>query len=126
MIAIAALLLLAADASDPSGLWVNPARSVTISIAPCAANADRWCGKVVEASAKASADTRRATGKELVGMMLVRDMVPAGPNHWRGTVIVPDKKQTVRGALRRVGGALEVKGCAARVICKKQRWTRAS
>lgn len=125
MIALAALLLIAANDESPAGRWTNPSRTLTIAIAPCASTGAHWCGKVVAASAKASADTRRATGKELVGMTLLRDMAAVGPGHWRGTVIIPDKHQTVRGALRLVGGALEVKGCAMRVVCKKQRWSRA-
>jgi len=121
---IAALLLMAASSDDPSGRWASPSGNVTIAIAPCASQAALWCGTVVKASEKAVADTRRTTGRSLVGMMLVKDMRLVGPGHWRGSVTVPDKKTTVRGALRLTGGGLEVKGCAARVICKRQVWKR--
>jgi uncharacterized protein (DUF2147 family) len=82
---------------------------------------------VTAASPKAIADTRRASGRALVGMTLVRDMRSVGRAHWRGLVEVPDRKVTARGALRLVGhDVLEVKGCGlGGVVCKTQRWRRA-
>ena len=109
---------------DLAGRWISPTGNVTIAMAPCGSNGAAWCGTVVEASAEAIADTRRASGRNLIGMTLVREMKSVGANHWRGTVVIPDRKQSVRGALRLVGSSLEVKGCAARVICKRQRWRR--
>lgn len=122
-----AFLLLAAAAASPAGVWTSPTGSITIRIAPCPSATDRWCGTVIAASDRATADTARASGRELVGMMLVRNMRPVGAGHWRGTVEVPDRKVTARGALRLIGSdLLEVKGCAlGGVVCKTQRWRRA-
>lgn len=120
-----ALLLLAAAAS-PAGSWTSPTGSITIRIAPCADAPARWCGRVTAASDKAIADTRKASSRDLIGMMLVRDMRPIGPGHWRGTIEVPDRKMRAKGALRLVGDdVLEVKGCSlGGVMCKSQRWHR--
>jgi uncharacterized protein (DUF2147 family) len=118
---------LAAAASTPEGDWTSPTGSITIRIAPCEPAAARWCGTVIAASDRAIADTRAAGGRELVGMMLVRDMRRVGPGHWRGLIEVPDQKVTARGALRLVGDdALDVKGCGlGGIVCKSQRWRRA-
>ena len=119
-----ALAALAGGSDALAGRWTSPSGHVTIAMAPCGGNAATWCGTVVDASAEAVADTRRASGRNLIGMTLVRDMRRVGPDHWRGTVVIPDQKHVVRGALRLIGPSLEVKGCAARVICKRQRWRR--
>ena len=124
---LAFFLLAAASTASPAGDWSSPSGSITIRIAPCAAAADRWCGTVLRASERAIADTRKASGRDLVGMLLVRDMRQVGAAHWRGTVEVPDRKVTTKGALRLVGDdVLEVKGCTlGGVVCKSQRWRRA-
>ena len=116
----------AASDATPEGRWTSPSGSITIEIAPCPATSARYCGTVVKASAKAVSDTRKASGTDLVGSMLVRDMRLVRPGHWRGTIIIPDRGQKVSGAIRIAGDKLEVKGCTAGgIICKAQRWGRA-
>jgi len=124
---LAFILLAAAVPTTPAGTWISPTGHITIEIAPCAASAERWCGTVTHASDRAIADTRAASGRNLIGMVLVRNMRSAGRSHWRGQILVPDRKVTANGALRLSGSdTLLVKGCAlGGVVCKSQRWRRA-
>src|SRR5688500_12465270 len=96
---LAAIALLAGAtpaAAEPDlfGLWRNPKNSVHVDIRPCGGSA---CGYVVWASPKAQADARKGSGRELVGMQLLRDFAPTGRN-WRGKVFVPDLNRTFTGS----------------------------
>ena len=124
---LAALALLigatpAAAEPDLFGLWRNPKNSVHVDIRPCGGSA---CGYVVWASEKAQADARKGSGRELVGMQLLRDFAPSGGS-WRGKVFVPDLNRNFTGAARMLDdNHLEARGCLiANAICKKQVWTR--
>jgi uncharacterized protein (DUF2147 family) len=114
----------AASAAEPDvfGVWRNPKNTVHLDIRPCGPTA---CGYVVWAAPKAQADARRGSGKELVGMQLLRDFAPAGRS-WRGKVFVPDMNITLSGAARPIDGShLEAKGClVGGLICKAQVWSR--
>ena len=111
-----------ASAADLYGRWKNPKNSVHVDIRPCGESA---CGYVVWASEKAQEDARRGSGKELVGMQLLRDFKPSGKG-WRGKVFVPDLNRTFSGAARlKDDEHMEAKGClVAGVLCKEQVWTR--
>lgn len=111
-----------ASAAELYGRWKNPKNSVHVDIRPCGESA---CGYVVWASEKAKEDARRGSGRELVGMQLLRDFKPSGKG-WRGKVFVPDLNRTLSGAARLVDGErMEARGClVAGVLCKEQVWTR--
>jgi len=125
--ALALVLSPAASAAQAApdglfGVWRNPKDSVHLDIRSCGESA---CGYVVWASAKAQADARRGSGKELVGLQLLRDFTH-GKGAWRGRVFVPDLNRTLAGSARRVDdGHLEAQGCLlAGILCKRQIWTR--
>jgi uncharacterized protein (DUF2147 family) len=123
-LAILASLAVSAQASaaDLFGVWRNPKNSVHLDIRPCGASA---CGYVVSASANAQADARRGSGRELIGLQLLRDFGPV-KDGWRGKVFVPDLNLTLTGSARLLDtGHLEARGCLlGSVLCKKQVWTR--
>jgi len=111
-----------ASAAELFGRWKNPKNSVHVDIRPCGESA---CGYVVWASDKAKEDALRGSGRELVGMQLLRDFKPTDKG-WRGKVFVPDLNRTFSGAARLLDHQhMEAKGCLlAGVICKEQVWTR--
>ena len=122
---LAGLAFSTAASASPTelfGVWRNPKGSVHLEIRPCAEVA---CGYVVWASAEAKADVRRGSGKELVGLQLLRDFTPS-KSGWRGKVYVPDLNITLGGTARAIDvDHLEARGCLVTgVICKKQIWTR--
>lgn len=111
-----------ASAADLFGRWKNPKNSVHVDIRPCGASA---CGVVVWASERAKEDVRKGSGRELVGLQLLRDFAPSGAG-WRGKVYVPDINRTFSGTARLLDDQrMEARGClVAGAFCKKQVWTR--
>ena len=127
---LAALVLAATPAlgaplaASPAGTWTNPKHSVTVRIAACGGGV--WCGRVTAASAKAKADALAGSGRPLVGATLMQDFRADGGGGWKGTLIIPDIRQTAEATMRLAGrGAIEIKGCGmGGLVCKTQVWTR--
>jgi uncharacterized protein (DUF2147 family) len=115
----------ASAAAEPAtifGTWRNPKDSVHVDIRPCGPSA---CGYVIWATPKARDDARRGSGRELVGLQLLREFSLVG-NAWRGKVFVPDMNVTLGGAARPLDADhLEARGCViGKVLCKAQVWSR--
>lgn len=112
-----------AQASTPSGVWANPAKSVHVTFKPCG---KAICGTVIWASAKAKADVARGSGGQLVGSTLFDHFVEDGRGRWRGEVLVPDIGQRVSGTITLVDPRTLIgEGCLfAGLGCKSQTWTR--
>ncbi len=111
-------------ASPIEGRWTNPARSVTVRIAPCGPAA--MCGRVVGATPEAMAKAAAAGTPRLIGTELMSRLVPVGEGAWRGEFFVPDRNMRAPGELRLIGPrALEIEGCAmSGLLCKTQLWAR--
>ncbi len=121
----AALFASPAIAASPiEGRWTNPARTVTVRIAPCGQRAH--CGRVISASPDAKAKAAAAGTPRLIGTELMSRLVPVGEGAWSGDFFVPDRNVRAPGELRLLGPrTLEIEGCAvAGLLCKSQRWTR--
>lgn len=104
------------------GTWQNPSGSVRIRASTCG---PKVCGTVVFANDKAKADARRGGTDPLIGTQLFEEFTARGPNQWRGRVFVPDMNRRVTGtATLQDENTIRVEGCAARVICRNQVWTR--
>jgi len=114
-----------ADTGEPGlfGLWRNPKDTVHVEIRNCGPSA---CGVVVWASPKAQQAARKGSGKELVGLQILRDFARRGDDIWRGSVFVPDLNLTLSGTARLVDeDRLEAKGClVGGLFCKSQVWYR--
>ena len=110
-------------ASPIEGEWANPARSVTVRIAPCSRS---LCGRVIRASPDAKAKAAAAGTPRLVGTELMSRLVPVGEGAWSGDFFVPDRNVRAPGELHLLGPrTLEIEGCAAAgFLCKTQQWTR--
>lgn len=104
------------------GTWRNPSGSVRIRAARCG---ELVCGTIVFANEKAKADARRGGTDPLIGTQLFEEFAANGPRSWRGRVFVPDMNRRVTGTATLVDeNSIRVEGCAARVICRNQVWTR--
>ena len=105
------------------GDWTNPARSVTVHIAPCGAT---LCGRVIRASGEARAKAADGGTPRLIGTELMSDLRPAGAGAWHGSFFVPDRNIRADGELRLVSAnAITIEGCAVGgLLCKSQRWAR--
>lgn len=79
----------------------------------------------MHANAKAQADAARGGTPNLIGTQLFEEFTARGPRQWRGRVFVPDMNRRVTGTATLVDeNSIRVEGCAARVICRNQVWTR--
>lgn len=106
------------------GTWQNPSGSVRIRASRCGSVV---CGTIVFANDKAKADAKRGGTDPLIGTQLFEEFTARGPNQWRGRVFVPDMNRRVTGtATLETPNTIRVEGCAARVICRNQVWTRVS
>jgi uncharacterized protein (DUF2147 family) len=104
------------------GTWRNPSGSVRIRASRCG---NVVCGTIVFANDKAKADAKRGGTDPLIGTQLFEEFTARGPNQWRGRVFVPDLNRRVTGtATLETPNTIRVEGCAAKVICRNQVWTR--
>jgi len=112
-----------ASATAKSGLegrWKNGA--MEILIAPCG---DGLCGRVVKASAKQQAKSRRGSGTKLLGARVIDNIRPSGPGKWNANVFVATKDMNARGTIVQAGpDRLTVRGCVLAILCKTTHWDR--
>lgn len=107
-LALAAVLAFAAPtlAAEPIlGRWLSPGGRV-VEVKDCGG---RYCATVV---------TGKYRGKS-VGTM------SGSGGDYNGTVTDPRDDRTYNGSATVDGSQLTLEGCALKVICKTQRWTRA-
>ena len=110
-----------AQESSIEGRWRSPGGNSIIDIAPCGSS---LCGTVAWASDKAKKDAAKATDK-LIGTQLLTGLEERKPGRWQGKLFVPDKNMRVTAKIQLVGpGQLKVSGCAAKVLCNSQVWSR--
>ena len=129
---IGAVLAMAAAAQVPApvavipaieGQWHNLTNSVEVRIGPCG---KALCGWATRASPEAEAAAKSGGTPELVGTMLLRDLVPSGKNRWTGTLFVPDRNLTVWSSVTLADpGTIAMRGCLVpNFLCKSQTWKR--
>lgn len=111
---------LPASADPVFGLWqteVDDGAYAHVKIDACG---DKICGVFVR--------TFKAEGEyesENLGKMVVKNMVPKGTNHYRGTVWRPSNNKDYIGKIDLKGDTLFLKGCVAGgLFCAKQTWVR--
>jgi uncharacterized protein (DUF2147 family) len=129
-------LALAPAAADPIGTWRTENDRSLVRIATCGAG---LCGTVVSLKEpndpetgkpktdKFNADTSKRT-RSLIGVAILLNAKPSGPNKWVGQVYNAEDGKTYDGTLTEVSPtSLKLEGCAlAGFICKSQIWTRAN
>ncbi len=131
--AAAALALAAAPAyaaeSDVTGLWRTPDRGGLIEITACGAGKKRGiCGKVLGGESGDPLDSLNKDpalrGRSLIGIMLFRDLRPAGAA-WKGRIYNPDDGNTYDVTLTpRSPTRMDVRGCIVWPLCRGKDWVR--
>lgn len=127
---LCAALASTAQADEVHGIWQSEAGDtgsfILVEIAPCATDAAKLCGIIIDTGnvVPANADPKRR--EELVGKFVIRDMEPDGAGEWdNGTIWAPDDDKTYDSKMQLKDGTLEVSGCVlAGLICRGQDWTR--
>ena len=107
-----------AAAPSPQGVWrTQPGPkggSMNVEVAPCGGAGETLCGVVV--------GTFNMNRPDLMGITLIRDMVPDGEGGWSGEIYAPDKG-TFDSRMQIEGSELKVEGCML-TICRSQIWSR--
>jgi uncharacterized protein (DUF2147 family) len=121
----ATLPVLAAAQAPLTGQWTNPKGSVVVRLVPCGS---AMCGVVVHASEHAKESARKGGTPNLVGTRILTGLRPSGDGSFKGQVFDPKRNIHAPATVRMLGpDALSVEGCAfLGLVCKEQRWTRAS
>jgi uncharacterized protein (DUF2147 family) len=106
-----------------TGVWHNTNNTVHIKAAPCGTN---MCATVVWADEKTKA-TVAASGRDIIGMQLLRDFRQTGPSEWKGSVYVPDRNMTITGTITMLDRTtLKAVGCFLGMFCQTRHWSRIS
>ena len=126
VIAIAAtLMLVAAPASAQAleGQWTNYKKNVVVEVERCGS---AYCGRVVQASARAKEKARKGGTPNLVGTQILTGLKPIGEGRFRGRAFVPKRNIHATATVRQVSDdVMQVQGCVlGGLLCDSERWTR--
>lgn len=104
------------------GEWRNTNDSVHMRVEPCGA---ALCGKVTWANESQQAQSRKGSGKDLVGQVLLRDLRGAN-SQYRGKVYIPAINSNANATVRILDQkTLRISGCVVLgVVCRTQHWHR--
>ena len=122
---IAAVVALSVSAfADPSGTWNteegNSGGYAVVTIAPCASDASKFCGTIVNIVNNDNTSS--------IGATIIKDMEDKGNGKYSGGQIwAPDEDKWYKAKMKlNSNGTLTVSGCVlGGVICRDQEWTAA-
>jgi len=104
----------AAEAGDPTGVWLREGGKGTVRIAPCGG---ALCGTVTS--------VRDPASPAKVGQRVFYGMVPSGDDKWSGHAFNPEDGKTYSGTMALSGNHLTTAGCVlGGLICKTVGWSR--
>jgi uncharacterized protein (DUF2147 family) len=124
----------AAFAAGPEGVWLSQDGGTKVRVSHCGG---KLCGTVVwlnsptdPQTGKPRTDKRNPDpGKRahpLIGLQVVRDLHPTGPNRWAGVIYNADDGHIYSGRLEvESDNTADLKGCVLKLLCRGERWTRA-
>ena len=122
---LASLILVAAPASaqELEGQWTNYKKNVVVQVERCGT---AYCGRVVQASAKAKAKARKGGTPNLIGTQILTGLKPVGEGRFRGKAFVPKRNIHATATVRQVSDdVMQVQGCVlGGLLCDNERWTR--
>ena len=124
---LAASLLLAAPATASAqaieGQWTNYKKNVVVQVERCGA---AYCGRVVQASAKAQEKARKGGTPRLIGTQILTGLKPVGDGKFRGRAFVPKRNIHATATVRQLNAnVMQVQGCVlAGLLCDNEKWTR--
>ncbi len=114
------------DASKVAGVWQSQSGVTRVKVTPCGAG---LCGHVVwQKTPQKDVHNPDPNKRErpVVGLQLVSNMKPAGPNEWSGAIYNYEDGQTYSGKVKVLGGnSIQIGGCVmGGMICQSKTWTK--
>lgn len=119
-----------------AGRWATQGFGSIVEIGPCAGGDEATlCGRIVWLWEPEDSRGRPRTDLEnpdtalrarsLIGVEIIRDLRRIAPDEWGdGAVYNPDDGRTYSGRIRLKNGALNLRGCALKILCQTQTWRR--
>jgi uncharacterized protein (DUF2147 family) len=113
----------AASAQAIEGQWTNYKRNVVVQVERCGA---AYCGRVVQASAKAREKARKGGTPRLIGTQILTGLKPIGDGKFRGRAFVPKRNIHATATVRQLNdNVMQVQGCVlGGLLCDNEKWTR--
>lgn len=112
-----------ASAQALEGQWTNHKKNVVVQVERCGA---AYCGRVVQASAKAQENARKGGTPKLVGTQILTGLKPIGGGKFRGRAFVPKRNVHATATVRQLSNdVMQVQGCVlGGLLCDNEKWTR--
>ena len=112
-----------AHAQAIEGRWTNYKKNVVVQVERCGG---AYCGRVVQASAKAKEKARKGGTPNLVGTQILTGLQPIGDGRFRGRAFVPKRNVHATATVRQIGAnVMQVQGCVlGGLLCDNEKWTR--
>ena len=112
-----------ASAQAIEGQWTNYKKNVVVQVDRCGT---AYCGRVVQASAKAQEKARKGGTPKLVGTQILTGLKPIGDGKFRGRAFVPKRNIHATATVRQLGDdVMQVQGCVlSGLLCDNEKWTR--
>ena len=127
---IALALPAGAGVAGPYGDWLLDNGQLVVRVTPCGGNVCAnvvWLPEPNNADGTPKLDLKNPTpalkARHVIGMPVLENMAPAGPNLWRGLVYSADDGAYYNATARVQGDKLQVKGCWL-VFCKDLNFNR--
>ena len=130
---LAAPLVRAQGAGEPTGVWLTQAGDARVKVSKCGGGG--LCGVVVglkdpidPATGKPQVDDKNPNPalkkRPMIGLSLFSGMQPVGPSKWSGQIYNADDGSTYASSISVAGpDALRVEGCVG-ALCGGETWTR--
>src|SRR4029453_46597 len=112
-----------AAAQALEGQWTNYKKNVVVKVERCGS---AYCGRVVQASAKAREKARKGGTPNLIGTQILTGLTPIGEGRFRGRAFVPKRNLHATATVRQVSDdVMQVQGCVlGGLLCDSEKWTR--
>lgn len=116
----------AQDANKVSGTWQSQSGITRVKVRPCGV---ALCAHVVwQQSPSKDVHNPDPAKRErpIVGLQLVSDMKPVGPDEWSGAIYNYEDGKTYQGKVKVVNAsAIQIGGCVmGGMICQSKTWTK--
>ena len=126
------IMVVAALAADPSGVWLSADGDVKMKVAHCGAaicSTIAWLKMPNDDRGKPKTDKNNPDpgkrSRPIKGVPIILGMTADGADKWSGDVYNAEDGKTYSGSFTLTGAnSANLKGCVA-IICKTKTWTRA-
>ena len=114
-------------ATDPNGDWLVADKTAVIRLTPCG---QALCGNIAWTKSTPGTDRNNPDpakrSRSVIGLPILLDMKPAGPNRWEGEIYNANDGKTYTGRIALANeNVLRIEGCVLGFLCGGENWSRA-